>query len=76
MSREFPSEQILQNVATPGDGFIVLADTDLHDKDNVSAMVEEIREAHDQFTKKISRLTKKHNINVDIKTIVIADEYS
>ena len=45
-------------------------------KKHLQNEIEEIREAHEQFIKKISRLTKKHNINVDIKTIVIADEYS
>ena len=76
MSREFPSEQIIEAVATPGDSFVVLADTDLHAKDDVGVLIEEIRAAHDTFIKKISRLSKKHDINVDIKTIVIADEYS
>jgi hypothetical protein len=76
MSREFPSDKLVELIATPGDSFVVMADTEFYKKDDLEPMIEEVKKAHEQFLKKISRLTKEHNINLDIKTIVIADEHS
>ena len=76
MSREFPSEKIIETVATPGDSFVVLADTVHHDKAEVEELVSEVKKEYDALVEKIGRLTKEGKISLDIKMIVIADEYS
>ena len=76
MTREFPQDKLIEMIQAPGDSFVVMADTEVHAKDDLAPVIEEIKKAHSLFLRKISRLTKEHNVTVDIKTIVIADEHS